>query len=156
MKMKNKQLGVTLMELLLALVVIAVIMFMAIRYYTIAREGAKVSEAVTNVNAAVNASYEWMQGVNQADFTGISTTELINKGLLVAQDIKNPWDSSQAMTITPYPNQTNYVAITYTGIPQTACENLKQRFYAKVKEIGGSPASTCAQSGNEWYFRGGF
>ena len=147
----QKNRGVTLMELMLALVVIAVLLFLAVRYYTVAREGAKVAQAISRIDMAVNASYKWLEGMNQTGFRTINADKLVDKGLLLKQDIKNPWIGTD-MSIGPYAVDSDHVSIEYLGIPKTACQSLA----AKLKEKTYKSNSECGLKNNAWYFLGVF
>lgn len=154
----RKNHGVTLMELMLALVVIVVLMFMAVRYYSVARENVKVAETVHRINLAVDASYKWLEGQNQKDFTGITAQKLVDTGLLSEQDTVNPWGGRfDKIVINGFPGAEQYVAIGYYGLPKTVCQSLKQKFMDKVQKINNKPRSVCIdQPKVGWGFWGAF
>lgn len=131
-KTNKKNLGISLLECLLAITLIASITMMAVRYYMITLRSMHVSQAIAQVNRLTGASYEWLRLQNQTDFSGEDTGEAISIQLLLNAelihlntDTIDPWGGN--ITITPGLTDTSYVAITLPNIPQKDCLNLTQQ-----------------------------
>lgn len=131
-KAHKKNLGISLLECLLAITLIASITMLAVRYYIITLRNTHVSQAIAQVNRLTSASYEWLRIQNQSDFSGEDTgTSITIQLLLDAELIKpntdtiDPWGG--AITITPGITDPSYVAITLSNIPQQDCLNLTQQ-----------------------------
>lgn len=172
-KLINKhQKAITLLELMLVLLIIAAILFTAIRYYANVRENAKVSEAAAQINLVVDAAYKWMAMQNQNNFCGgndtknctnpINLQKLMDAGLLTKNDIKSPWPAADAQLLGLQVNENldnpMYVNVGYNRIPKTACESLVERFKNKVVIINNKPTVDCTYQGQavQWQFYGGF
>lgn len=76
----TKNLGISLLEVLLSLSIIAIILVMATRYYFVANNNNKINTSVNQVGGVVAAAQNW-KGVN-ADFTGVSVQALYDAGQL--------------------------------------------------------------------------
>lgn len=152
MKKQNKKTrGISLLECLLAITLIATITLMAVRYYIITLRNTHVSQAISQVNRLTSASYEWLRLQNQSDFSGEDTGEAITtQTLLQAEliqpntDTIDPWGG--AITISPGITDPSYVAITLTNIPQKDCYNLTQQLqyinHSQTTNTCGNEAAT--------------
>lgn len=97
----KKNFGITLLEVMLSLVVIAVIVALSIRYFGVSENQAKVSTAATNVKTLVQASQDWLSEQKAADFTNITNAALLNAGLVTNADLTNPWNSTIPICVQP-------------------------------------------------------
>lgn len=134
---RSKQRGVSIVEALLVITIGITIIAMSVRFITQNSFTAKVTQASTLIQQLTDASYQWLQAQNQIDFAGsgdeqaISLQKLSDTGLINfscednAPCRKNPWGGE--LTVTPYDQDQQYVAITLTGVPKTACLNLTNR-----------------------------
>lgn len=75
-----KQLGISLLEVLLSLSIIAIILVMATRYFFVATTNNKVNTSISQVGGLVAALHNW-KGI-KASFNGVSIQELYNSGQL--------------------------------------------------------------------------
>lgn len=114
--------GISLIELMLALAIIAILLVMATRYYVVARSEQQLNSGVEMVQAVQAASQKWL--VEHNDYAGISLSELINYNLLPSKYTSNPWGG--VINVDAANNNAN-VKITFENIPASACGNLVQR-----------------------------
>ena len=129
---RYKQWGIGLLELMLALVVIAAIILMATRYFKQASEELKVTQATHMLNNIVDASFEWLKGEQSFNVPGFDTN-----GILVLIDAKllpetwrdkpDPWGG--IILLTAYGQHTaiyqpQQINIRMTGVPEKACNNI--------------------------------
>lgn len=120
---KQRSTGIGLLELMLSLLVIAIIIFTATKYFTLTSENLRVAQAGEMVNNITDASYKWSQG--QPDFTNVSIQALNLSGFLPNDYDKGPWPGS---TISIAPDSTKQkIVITITGMTATACQNLAEK-----------------------------
>lgn len=124
--MKTKQYGISLLEVLLSLVVIATITTMAIRYFTVTTRSMRVSTSIKEIKRLTNISYEWLEAQHQIDFSGKPTGSPISMQVLadtrlienLDHEKYNPWGGT--INVEPGSNP-SYVKITLTQIPQKDC-----------------------------------
>ena len=137
---KNK--GISLLEIILALAVIGVICVIAVRYFFIASNNLRVTRAVAQIQQLSKASYEWLQVKEQADFgaedSAISVDHLWDAGLITAQDKKDPWGGK--VRVAPGSNPVD-LAITLTHVPEKACLALRQKMKKIAREQ--TPEDAC-------------
>lgn len=117
--------GISLMEVMLSLAIIAIILTLATRFFSTANEAENINNASTMIQTARSASQRWML-TNNGSLKDISVQKLIDHDLLPANFAKNPWAGD--VTIAMAPNNSSKVRITFKAIPKTACENLMQTF----------------------------
>jgi type II secretory pathway pseudopilin PulG len=118
--------GISLLELMLALVIIAMIVFTVTRYYSVTEENLKVTQAEEMINNIVKGSYQWGQG--QPNYTALSTQALIDAGFIPDNYKVNPWKGLTVISGTvPYPSTQPYIRM--TDIPVASCWSL----YEKIK-----------------------
>ncbi len=152
--MKNPYLrntGISLLEVLLSLTIIASITTMAVRYFTVSTLEMRVSHAILQLKQLTDASYEWLQLQKQNNFsstpsgTSISMEALLKNQLTQATiDTINPWGGN--ITVEPG-DDTSYVKITLENIPQKACLNINQQ----LKSINHSASNTCTDKKNNTF-----
>ena len=149
--MMNKKIsGISLLECLLAITLIAAISTMAVRYYIITLRSTHVSQAIAQVNRLTSASYEWLRLQNQANFSDEDTGQDISiQALLQAEliqpntDTIDPWGG--AITLSPGITDPSYVAITLAQLPKPDCLNLQQQLsYINHSTIENSCSSLTA------------
>lgn len=128
--MKNqmkKQFGISLLEVMLSLSIIAIILVMATRYFAITMQSEKTNEAVKILQTVVKASDDWyytyktyQKSANNPD---ISIAALINLGMVPKNYVEttaNPWGGAIEIS----PRDANHVSIQLTEISSPACQNL--------------------------------
>lgn len=72
--------GISLLEVLLSLSIIAIILVMATRYFFVASQNDKINTTVSQVGGLVAAAHNW-KGANP-NYTGIAVDTLIHAGQL--------------------------------------------------------------------------
>lgn len=135
----NTQRGIGLLELMLALAIIAVLLIMATRYYQSTSQSQKVNQAASDVQAIIAGFANFRAG----DPTGTFTIDDLS-GFLPASwttspatiATANPW--GKAYTAAPGANSTT-VEISVDGMPTTACDALKA--LTKVNTVGATGGS---------------
>lgn len=154
--MRFYQKAISLLEILLALVVIASISMMAVRYFIITSRDAKVAQAIRQVKILTHASYAWLDAQKQTNFndndsgTTISVSELLDAQLIESpHDTTDPWGGQ--IEVTPG-DQPSYVKIEMSGIPGDDCKNLTQQ----LKYINHSQQSMSCDSDDNNLFIGEF
>lgn len=119
--------GLTLIEILFSLAIMAVILMMVATYYFSQNKlYLETSKAATQIQQLANISYEWQAAQSKADFSDISLSALKTAGLLTtSMDVQiNPWGGTIDVTPSSDPR---YVAIVLYRIPNNACTNLRTR-----------------------------
>ncbi|PHQ79190.1 MAG: hypothetical protein COB66_07395 [Coxiella sp. (in: Bacteria)] len=131
--MKKTQKAISLLEVVLALAVIASITMMAVRYYIITLRDTRVSHAISQVKRLTKGSYDWLQAQHQADFSDAAGGQSITLQKLVTDqliedkiDTINPWGGT--IDISPG-SDSDYVQISLDNLPQPACRNLTQQLH---------------------------
>lgn len=76
----QKQSGVSVLELMLGIVIIATILIASTRFFNIASDNAKVNNAMSTLRQIADASYKWYE--YHPNFDGLSFEALFNAGLL--------------------------------------------------------------------------
>lgn len=155
---KNK--GMTLLEMVLVLLVVLAIVFVSTRYYIMGRTGARVTQAMSQIDAMLEAAHTWLlgntgtfcgsnptpdsSGVNCEPFSNcndpICTQKLISAGLISQQLAKNPFPNTQGdkgkyISVNPDKNNTNQLEMTIY-LPKQACNALLQRYKNKTVQPG--------------------
>src|SRR3989338_2659440 len=86
-----RQLGISLLEVLLVLVIGAVLIMMGVRYFSLAQNNADFAATEQQIKILLQASYDWKDGQQQANFSGISTLALLNANLIENTDAQDRW-----------------------------------------------------------------
>lgn len=128
----NKIKGISLLEMLLVITIGAAIIMASVRYFQITSRNVRVTQAIQQIQRLTQASYEWLQGQKQDDFSGtnfgtaISMKQLMRAGLIknTKSNKKDPWAGD--IKIAPGSDPTR-VKITLAGVPQKDCKNLARR-----------------------------
>ncbi|HYF98062.1 MAG TPA: type 4 pilus major pilin [Coxiellaceae bacterium] len=132
--MKKNILGFSLIELLFVTAVAAGILLLGARYFNLSRSNLKVTNSIAQIQKITSASYQWLNGQSQLDFSGanasngtaINLTALINTNYLTntPNDTRDAWGG--VISISADPTNPRYVRINLPAVPKTACNNLKQ------------------------------
>jgi prepilin-type N-terminal cleavage/methylation domain-containing protein len=123
--LKLKQRGISLLEVMLSLAIIAVVLVMATRYFGIATISSKVNQATSMISEIRQGYARYVMDTN--DSVG-GTLETLAKGGYITKETGagakdgNPWGGAIVMSIS-LPQ-----TITFEGIPTKDCTNLANRF----------------------------
>lgn len=140
---KKTNRGVTLLELVLAIAIILVLVFVGVRYYIIARAGYQVTRVVTNIDGIVNASYQWLK-LTQGNFCGpageskncsnaISMSALTTTTkLLPLEYATNPFDKGNPIQVGPEDSNPNHIKIIVSSMSAMACQTLLKKIGKKA------------------------
>lgn len=120
---KVKNLGISLLELLLSLTIIAILLVMATRYYALTRSEQQVNEAITMINQAIGATdnWYWTFGTYTPTWGDIKVKELIDMGLLPKDFANSPWGTPLSIEKV----DGNTAKITIENILNADCLNLQ-------------------------------
>lgn len=151
--LRRTQRGVSLLELMLALAVIAILLIMATRYFTTANVNQQVNNAVDQFTGVRGAVTNYLNDNKNTDTVDIST--LVTGGYLPktyggpAGDGAggNPWDGDISVTLT---SGARSFEVTTTAVPQPACPMLTSRLGQNVNDALGesvSDAASCKSDG---------
>lgn len=120
--------GISLLELMLSLAIIAILLVAASRYYESTRSAQEVNEAMNmlqNTLGAVDSWYSTFKSFKGTPNGDISIAALAEMGL-VPKDFNtpnsNPWNG--AIEISPVDNKN--IQITLHSVPAADCLNLKE------------------------------
>jgi prepilin-type N-terminal cleavage/methylation domain-containing protein len=155
---QRKQQGVSLLELMLALLVISGLLLLATRYYQQTRESLRVTQAIEMINNVVNASYKWLAG--QPNFSSSNPSFSIPI-LVTAQflpqsygttviNTANPWKGS--INVVAASTDNNYITISLSNIPPKSCQNLIEKMQNRAITIGGNKQIPTCSSGTTQTF----
>lgn len=122
MKMMNRfkrQDGVSLLEAMLFLVIAALVLMMALRYFSQASLNSKINSVYDQQMGMVGAMNNYL--VQNPAGTDTSITTLIGKGLLGSTMNKNAFAGDNDVTID---SSTGVITATSSNIPDAACNTL--------------------------------
>lgn len=114
-----RQCGIGLLELMLALAIIAVLLIMATRYYQSTSQSQKVNQAASDIQAIVAAGANFQVGDPGGSYTIADLTKFLPSTWSDPSKI-NPWGGGY----TADSAANGAVDITVTGIPESACAPL--------------------------------
>ena len=128
-----QQLGVTLLELMLSLAIIAVLLILATRYYEGARLSQQVNQAGNDIQAIVAAMANKTAGNPNYSATTNCMKDLMATGYLPSvwgstASTANPWGGSYTCAVNSGSAGQGQVQIAAAGLPSTACTNLENMF----------------------------
>lgn len=133
----HKQIGIGLLELMLALAVIALLLLMATRYYTITHRSQELNSATSDISFLVASIKTWRS--SQASYATMTFGSLYKLGLI--PDAFKGVDSSTGNSLNPGPmwagcasevvlkpaNTGESVDVTFSKLNPVICEGLIQR-----------------------------
>lgn len=141
MKRFNKIRGISLLEVMLSLAIIAIIIMLATRYFSTANEAENINNATLLIENGRTASLRYL--TITGSLQDVSVENLIKDDLLPPGFGKNPWAGN--ITIVVAPNDSSKVQITLTDIPKPACDNLLAALNDPTIPI---PLNTCRVKSN--------
>lgn len=120
----KKNSGITLLELMLSLAIIAILLIAAMRYFESTRSSQRVNDGIQSLQSAMQASDNWYATFKS--FTGtsagdINVTALINMNLLPTDFAVNPWGGAASITAA----DASHVQIELTDISKNDCNQLE-------------------------------
>ncbi len=126
----KKERGIGLLELMLALAIIAILLVMATRYFLVTSRSEQVNRMTSQIKSVDAAASKWKSG--KSDYTGMTMQDLINMGLIATGDL----NAGQTLLLTPWGTTGNVsvvegnlqYTITYANLPSWACSSLEQVF----------------------------
>jgi len=145
--MMIRQKGITILETLLVLVLGALIITMAVRYFFISERSMRMEQAVTQIRHLTQASYQWLSQNRVANFggpPGINISSLVKADLIQAKEQIDPWGG--AVTVEPGGDNA-YVTITLNNLPKLACIQLKHQ----LQYTSRTNTTTCVKRYNNKY-----
>ena len=96
--------GIGLLELMLSISIIALVIIMATRYFTVVREQQRITQAVQMAVTIARAAHTW--GAGQVNFTGLTREKglntLIEAKLLTEAYKRHPWSVVEGNTVYVY------------------------------------------------------
>lgn len=123
MKVINKKQGFTIIEMVIALVIISVILLVVVPLGQTATDNSRIANAIASIKAIQTASVEWAND-NGGVYTGINFTQLAS-GYLPAQfnpTSTNPWSGDYTVNVNS--NNSTMVDIALTSVPATLAPKL--------------------------------
>lgn len=126
--MKRLPHGLSLLEVLCSLVIIAVIFSVVVTYFYDNQRNVQISKTATQIQQLASVSYEWQSAQAQGDFSGLSLEALQKAGLLTkGNDYTelNPWGGSYSLSADT--DNPHYLRITIPAVPQAVCNNLREK-----------------------------
>lgn len=112
--------GISLLEVMLSLAIIAIILVLASRYFILAQNNTNMTQALNEIQNINAAAQNWR--LSHGDFSGISMQGLIDRNLLPATAENNPWGGKT--DVTPSSANASQYTIIMRKIPRSACKNL--------------------------------
>lgn len=121
-KLLNKNRGISLLEVMLSLAIIAVILVMATRYFGIASKESLVNQATQQISEIRQGYARWQ--TDRGAITGVTLAQLQTAGYITAQTATTPNPlPGGALTTDPAAG-----TMTVTVPNNAQCENLAGRF----------------------------
>jgi prepilin-type N-terminal cleavage/methylation domain-containing protein len=121
--------GISLLELMLSLAIIAILLVTATRYYNMTRSSQHVNEAAQMITAVYAAAQSWL--ANDQLKSQNMIPDFTNIGILPKQFTNpniNPWGGA----ITATGQSATSLLVTLTQVPTTDCNELLQQFKEKI------------------------
>lgn len=126
--LKKRQSGLSLLEVLLALLIIGSIITASVQYFALASRQSKVLQAIHQIEQLTSASYEWLNLQRQADFSGTPNGVAISVDILqqanLINQVTNPWGGKVRLAPASDPL---HIAIEFDNIPAKDCHSLEQQ-----------------------------
>ena len=120
--LKNKN-GFTIIEMIIAMVIISVILLVVVPLGQAATDNSRVTNAIASIKAIQTAAVQWSSD-NGGQYTGITFAKLA-AGYLPAQfsaTSSNPWNGNYTVAVDA--NSTEMVDLGLTNVPSAAATKL--------------------------------
>jgi len=140
MKARKNEGGFTIIEMIIALVIISVILLVVVPVGQTATDNSRIANAIASVKAIQTASVEWAND-NGGQYTGITFTKLAS-GYLPAQftaTSTNPWNGNYTVNVDA--NSSTMVDIAMTAVPSASATKLTTAL-TKISAAAPSYSST--------------
>jgi prepilin-type N-terminal cleavage/methylation domain-containing protein len=146
-KVIQKQRGVTLIELMIGIAIIAAIIAGAIMLSSTATTANKVKDATSNVSIIKSAIINLY--ANEASFDGLSTSVLKSSSGIPAKlkgtnTINSPWGVDSVSISSA--NSNTQATISYSNVPSDACVDFTKNIYQEFDAVtvGGASVTSVA------------
>lgn len=138
---KHKPIGIGLLELMLALAIIAMMMVAASKYYQTTQMARRVQVVVESAQAVYSAGERYQLDVG--GFDSSISSNLVKYGYLPEKflDSANPWSSAGA-TINVVSGSTKQLLFTLTSVPKQACANIQAKLTGGIFAVTGCDSGT--------------
>lgn len=160
MRNLNSHHGIGLLELMLSIIVITAIILGATKYYLVAREAMRITQAEDMVNNVAKAAYTWVEGhdnFNDLDGkSGKGLKSLVDANLIPATYMDghcNPWGGTMySWNIREDFGGGRWLNINLEAVPGNSCVMLMNKFgglcskipdWSGVTSCGETSGSTC-------------
>ena len=125
MRKLKRQTGFGLLELMLSMVIVALLLIMATRYYQSARSNARINEGVGLISSILNAANNI--AIGSGSYSGATTSAIVpylpsNEQGSDKTSIVNPWGGE--VTVTPSGTNNTLLTIVLPGLGDD-CQKLK-------------------------------
>jgi len=144
-KLLAKIKGIGLLELMLSLAIIAILLVMATRYYSVATNAQRTDDTVQLIG-------ELETGVNAMSAAGLANSDitlqkLIDNGYITKQRIKSsggtssiisPWGGGAVTYTAPASGSTANITVAFSNVPKDKCQDLETKYYANVTKPTGA------------------
>ena len=130
--MQKKLRGISLLELILVLAVVAILLVIATRFFEVANRSRQVNNAYQDIKTISAASQSWWEdhGRNYTKLK-LTLTKLVEGGYLVKSYQSNPWGGIISVTAA----SSDQVKVEMTELDTKACANLAHRFGFDSKNV---------------------
>ena len=144
------QSGIGLLEILLALAIIAILLTTATRYYQTARDTQRVNEALNIMQNLHHAGAQYY--MDRGDMSENLMSEFKDRGLVPKQfsaQTANPWGGEIKAN-----GQKNTINFILTQVPKKSCENLRVKINQKMEDLIEKNVAPCVITGGSGDPRG--
>jgi type II secretory pathway pseudopilin PulG len=138
----SKQNGISLIEIMLGLSVIAAVVIMSTVYYNHTHENQRRSQLVSQVAAITQASQNYMRNRTLSP-SSMNVTTLVSNGGLSPIYTKSPWGGTVTISVV----NTSQVQMKINGVPNNSCVAVKKTLDRSVRTTGSNPESAVCSSG---------
>lgn len=132
-KLKSRfQKGISLLEVMLSLSIIAIILVMATRYFFTASNSQRMNEARAQVGVLTALIHSWK--ANHSDYSTITTSviasNLVGDSSWNGTVLKSPWNTQVAITVAPSSAESYMIAFDMPDA--TLCSTLRSSFHPQA------------------------
>lgn len=150
---KIRQAGISLLEVLLSLAIIAIILVMAVQYFSTASTNQRLNMVRTLIGVDMSAVQSY--ALNNPTFTSLDWGTLVDGGY-ISTDPKNitcatgsqkgctqvtPWGDSIELSSSSSTNGLAYISIKLPNKDKSLCQNLQDSYGTKVVDCQTNPGT---------------